>query len=79
VELTQFLGDIALHVTDGNSDERRNAQQSIQLALIKTLWDNYRISQYDDPDFEQWGELSVSFSGAALFYIDRKDAPARRA
>jgi hypothetical protein len=78
-ELTEFLGDIALHVTSGNSDERRDTQLSIQSALTRTLWDNYRISQYDNPDFEQWGELIVSFHGMAPFYIDRRDAPARRA
>ena len=43
------------------------AQQSIQSALTRTLWDNYRISQHNDPDFEQWGELTVSFHGTALF------------
>jgi hypothetical protein len=78
-ELTEFLGDIALHVTRSESDVRRNAQQNIQSALARTLWDNYRISPLDDPDFEQWGELTVSFHGTALFYIDRRDAPARRA
>ena len=66
-ELTQFLEDIALHVTNGNSDERRNAQQGIQSALTRTLWDNYRISPHDDPDFEQWGELTVSLHGTAFF------------
>jgi hypothetical protein len=78
-ELTEFFGDIALHVSSSNPDERRNAQQSIQSALTKTLWDNYRISPLDDPDFEEWGELTVSFHGTALFYCDRRDAPARRA
>jgi hypothetical protein len=77
-ELTGFLGDIALHVSS-NPDERRTAQHSIQSALTRTLWDNYRVSPLDDPDFEQWGELTVSFHGTALFYSDRRDAPARRA
>lgn len=77
-ELTQFLGDIALHVADGNSDERRNAQQAIQSSLTRPLWDNYRISPYDDPDFEEWGELTAIFHGTASFFIDRRDAPARR-
>jgi hypothetical protein len=76
-ELTGFLDGIALHVT--SCDDRRNAQHSIQSAPTKTLWDHYRISQYDNPDFEEWGELAVSFGGAAVFYIERRDAPARRA
>jgi hypothetical protein len=78
-ELTEFLDVIASHVTSSNSDEHRNAQQSIQSAMTRTLWDNYRVSPHDDPDFEQWGELTVSFHGTALFYSDRRDAPARRA
>jgi hypothetical protein len=77
-ELTEFLGDIALHVAS-KPDERRNAQQSIQSALTRTLWDNYRVSPYDEPDFDEWGELTVSFHGTALFYINRRDATARRA
>jgi hypothetical protein len=51
--------------------------QSINRALTETLWNNYRISQYDQPDFDDWGELNLSFHGTADFYIDRKDAPAR--
>jgi hypothetical protein len=46
-------------------------------ALTRTLWDNYRVSQYDDADDEQWGELNASFHGWAFFYFDRRDAPAR--
>jgi hypothetical protein len=46
-------------------------------ALTHTLWDNYRLSQYDAPDDEDWGELNVSFRGTANFYLDRRDAPAR--
>jgi hypothetical protein len=74
-ELTRFLGDVALHVT--GDAERRNAQQNIQSALIRPLWENYCISPYDDPDFEEWGELTVRFNGTASFFIDRRDAPAR--
>jgi len=76
-ELTRLLGDVALHVTSKDSDEHRNAQQSIQSALTRPLWDNYRILPYDDPDFEEWGELAVRFHGAASFFIDRRDAGGR--
>jgi len=78
-ELTEFLDGIAMHVASGNSDELRNARQSIQSALTKTLWTSYRVSPYDDPDDENRGELAVSFDGTARFYVNRRDAPARRA
>jgi hypothetical protein len=77
-ELNEFLGAIRIHVTDQNEDGI-NARQSIQSAQINTLWDNFRVSQYDHNDDEQWGELTVNFNGLAFFYIDRRDAPARRA
>jgi len=76
-ELTQFLGAISLHLATEDSD-RMVANQSIQFGLTKTLWENYRISQYDQPDNDDWGELSVSFQGEARFYIERRDAPARK-
>jgi hypothetical protein len=78
-ELTEFLGAIAMHVTspDRKSEDYIAAGLSIQYALIKVLWYNYRVSQYDNPDDEDWGELNLSFQGTADFYIDRKDAPAR--
>jgi hypothetical protein len=78
-ELTEFLGAIAEHVTspDRKSEDYIAAGQSIQYALIKVLWYNYRVSQYDNPEDEDWGELNLTFQGTADFYINRKDAPAR--
>jgi hypothetical protein len=79
-ELTDFLDAIMHHVTnnDGTNDDYINARQSVLYGLTRTLWDNYRVSRYDNADDEQWGELTVSFDGVAFFYIDRRDAPARR-
>jgi hypothetical protein len=79
VELTEFLDVIAWHLTSGNPEnaDHINARRSIQTALTRTLWDNYRISEYDDQDDEQWGELTASFDGKALSYLQRRDAPAR--
>jgi hypothetical protein len=79
VELTEFLNVIAWHVTSGNpkNDDHMEARRSIQTAITRTLWDNYRISEYDDPDGEQWGELTVGFQGKALSYLHRRDASAR--
>jgi hypothetical protein len=78
-ELTVFLDGIAWHVVsaDSEGDEYRNVRQSMLHGLTRTLWDNYRVSQYDHADDEQWGELNVNFHGMALFYFDRRDAPAR--
>jgi hypothetical protein len=78
-ELTDFLNAMAIHVTTGNdkNEDYIHARQAIQSALTSTLWDNYRVSQYDNPDDAQWGDLMVSFRGMAFFYLDRRDAPAR--
>ena len=73
-ELVEFLDAIAVHVTS----DQAAARQSIVYALTRTLWDNYRVSQYDKPHDEDWGEVNVSFGGMAKFYISRKDAPARK-
>jgi hypothetical protein len=78
-ELTGFLDAIASHVVSGNyqSDESRDARQIVLHGLARTLWDNYRVSQYDHTDDERWGELNLSFRGTSSFYFDRRDAPAR--
>jgi hypothetical protein len=78
-ELTQFLEAIAEHVTspDPKSDEYVAARQTIRNELTQTLWDNYRVSQYDRADSEDDPELNLSFQGSAEFYIDRRDARAR--
>jgi hypothetical protein len=76
-ELTDFLHAIAMHVAS-EADESAAAAQTTVHALTKTLWENYRISQYDNPDDEDWGELSLRFQGTAGFYMHRKDAPARK-
>jgi len=80
-ELTDFLNAIVIHVASGRdpqNNEGSAAWRNIHYALTKTLWDNYRVSQYDQPDDTDWGELNLRFQGTATFYIQRKDAPARR-
>ena len=85
-ELTEFLQAIAWHVTTGNprtmttkSNDYRDALSSINAGLTKTLWDNYRVSEFDKAvdRTDEWGELMVSFHGTASSYIHRRDAPAR--
>jgi len=72
-ELTQFFGTIADHVTnhDPKSNERAAALQSINYVLTKTLWDNYRILQYDQPDDQDWGDLELQLRGSPASYIER--------
>lgn len=78
--MTEFLGVIASHVTDPRpkSDEYASARHGIQAALTATLWENYGISEFDhvfanEADLN-WGELNVSFHGAAEWYITRRNA-----
>ena len=78
--ITEFLGIIASHVTNRSpkSDEYVSTRQGIQAALTEMLWDNYGISEFDrvfanDEDLD-WGELNVSFHGAAEWYIGRRAA-----
>jgi hypothetical protein len=78
-ELVGFLEAVAWHVTTGNpnNDDFRDAKLSINSALTRTLWDNYRVSELDEADNQDWGELNLSFHGTASCYILRRDAPAR--
>jgi hypothetical protein len=81
VELTEFLGAIAWHVTTGNpkNDDYRDARWSIGAALTRTLWENYRVSKFDHAvdRADDFGELILRFHGTASCYIHRRDAPAR--
>lgn len=81
VELTEFLEAIAWHVITGNpkNDDYRDARWSISVALTGTLWENYRVSEFDQSvdRADDFGELIVSFHGTASSYMLRRDAPAR--
>jgi hypothetical protein len=78
--ITEFLDVIASHVTNPSpkSDEYVGARHLIQASLTATLWENYGISEFDhvfanEADLN-WGELNVSFHGAAEWYITRRNA-----
>ena len=78
--ITGFLDIIASHVTDPNpkSDEYRSTRQGIQAVLTGMLWDKYRISEFDrvfaNEEDADWGELNVSFHGAAEWYFTHRNA-----
>jgi hypothetical protein len=80
-ELTEFLNAIAWHVTtgDANNADFRNAQSNINYALIRTLWEDYRVTEFDQAvdRADDFGELTLSLHGTATCYIHRRDAPAR--
>ena len=69
---------IATHVTNPSpkSDEYVSARQGIQATLTEILWANYGISEFDhvfaNEEEMDWGELNVSFHGAAEWYIMRR-------
>jgi hypothetical protein len=78
--ITEFLDTIASEVTNPSpqSDEYVSARQGVQAALMEMLWDKYGISEFDrvlanEEDLD-WGELNVSFHGAAEGYIKRRAA-----
>lgn len=72
-----FLGTIAMHVCDDNpkSDEYFNAYQAIVGALTKALWQTQQITEFDDLDGQDWGELQLQLRGVASpWYIRRREA-----
>jgi hypothetical protein len=78
--ITEFLDTIASNVTNPNpkSDEYASARQGVQAAFMEVLWGKYGISEFDrvfanEEDLD-WGELNVSFHGAAEGYIKRRAA-----
>ena len=76
--ITGFLDIIASHVTDPNpkSDEYVSVRQGIQAELTEMLWSKYSISEFDrvfaNEEDMDWGELNVSFHGAAEWYFTRR-------
>jgi hypothetical protein len=74
-DITDFLNVIASYVSDhrSQSDEYISARQAIQYALTNGLWDSYRISEFEDLDGQDWGELTLNFQGSASYYIQRRD------
>ncbi len=81
-EIIEFFGAIAAHLTtrEKGRDNSFAVERSVQFAMTETLWDEYRISEYDRQlgDYEDWGELEVNFQGVAEFYMQRKIADAFR-
>jgi hypothetical protein len=75
--IAEFLGAVAMHVCEDNSksDENINVNQAIVGALTKALWYNRQITEYEDLDGQDWGDLSLHFHGQATpWYFNRREA-----
>jgi hypothetical protein len=66
---------LAEHVVD-HSSEWAAATSAINTAMLKTLWDNYRISRFDFSGYMDWGELELYLRGTPTWYFDRRDCEA---
>ena len=77
-EITEFLNAIAFHVTDctDGSVEQLKTQQSFRTAMTKVLWYGQQISEYEDLDGQDLGDLSLTLYGNPSFYFRRRKAPA---
>jgi hypothetical protein len=78
-QVTAFLDSLAMHVVDPypQSGERADAQNTINAAMLKALWDSYRISEFDLPgDDGDWGELELRLNGTPSWYFTRRDCEA---
>jgi hypothetical protein len=60
-----FLHDIAMHVSEQSprSDGHFDVNHAINTALTKALWQNQQISEFEDLDAQDWGELSLHLQG----------------
>jgi hypothetical protein len=74
----EFLSSLATHVVDPNpqSSEYTAARSAINAAMLKVLWDNYRISRFDFSGDTNWGELELYFYGTPTWYLRRRDCEA---
>jgi hypothetical protein len=72
--ITDLLDCIASHVADPkpNSAEYAAARQAIHFALTKALWATQEITEFEDLDGQDWGELELSLHGSAEWYIARR-------
>jgi len=74
-EVMDFLNILATHVVDPRpqSSEHVAATNAITAAVLKALWDSYRISEFDLPGDTDWGELELRLHGTPTFYFGRRD------
>jgi hypothetical protein len=75
-DVLAFLTGLADHVVDPDrqAGEHAAATNAINAAMLKALWDSYRISRFDLPvDDVNWGELELRLRGTPTWYFDRRD------
>jgi hypothetical protein len=76
--VVDFLSSLATHLVDPRpqSSEYTAARDAINAAMLKALWDNYRVSGFDFAGDTNWGELELHLHGTPAFYFDRRDCKA---
>lgn len=73
--ITDFLGAVAMHTCDGKDKDSSNVGQAITIAATKALWQNQQITEFDDLDGQDWGDLELHLNGAVPdWYFNRRDA-----
>jgi hypothetical protein len=73
--IEEFLTYIAWHVSseDTKSNEYLSARQGIQRALTQAIWATQRITEFEEFDGQDWGEVALSFSGTAPWYFHKRN------
>jgi hypothetical protein len=77
-DVVEFLDSLAKHVVDYNpqSSEYTAARNTISAAMLKVLWDSYRISEFDFSGDTKWGKLALYLDGTPTWYFVRRDCEA---
>jgi hypothetical protein len=76
-KIFDFLTDIAYHVVDSTpqSAEWDRAIRDIRATMLKILWDEYHIGEYDFGVVDL-GDLELDLRGTPAWYFDQRDCRA---
>jgi hypothetical protein len=76
-DIAGFLSIIAMHTCDSKqkSNGDSDVHQAIFAALTKAMWQNQQITEFEDLDGQDWGELELHLQGLATpWYFSQRDA-----
>jgi hypothetical protein len=76
--VTTILRTIADHICDNDKASHDAASIAINGAMTVALWDSLEITGYDFGGATDWGNLELTLSGPAPFYLDRRNSKAFR-
>lgn len=71
-KVTEFLKNIAIHVTDKRTNEYSQACHDITEAVTRVLWEALRDSEHDLDYRVSLGDLELQIEGQASWYLKRK-------